>query len=134
MVSRSLQQKIGGQISAHFALVIVEADHVDTFVGLEFVGLLGQERQLDGVAQVGVGHAADRVGEAEPLFRIQGPIAQVLKILDGEFMAQEGGLALQTGDDEAGIGYSELCKSQRSAACLRFAYGQFQIFLFKVSL
>ena len=48
------QQEIGGQEIADFAQVIVEADHVDALVGLEFIGLLGQERQLDAVAQVGV--------------------------------------------------------------------------------
>ena len=36
-------------------------------------------------------------------------IAQVLEILDGEFVAQEGGLALQAGDDQPGLGDVQLC-------------------------
>ncbi len=127
------QQEIAGEEVAHLAEIIIEADHVDPFIRLELIGLLCQERELDAVTQVRLADTPNRNNQAIPLLGIQDAIAEKFEILQGEFMAQECGLALETGNKQCGLSRSQLMLgNDRSLICL--ADGQCEVIFFILSL
>ncbi len=81
------QEKVAREIVAELGEVVIEADQVHLLVRFEFIGLLGQEGDLDRIAEIGVGDGADGVGETEPLLGVEHPVGEVRGGLDRELMA-----------------------------------------------
>ena len=124
-------QEVGGQEVADLAEVVVEANHVDALVRLELVGLLGQERELDAVFQIGLAHAPNRRHEAIPLVGIQDAVAEEAQVLDGELVTEQRRLTLQAGNQQAGGCGGQLSPGNHRALH-RFEARPLEVVLFQI--